>query len=90
MYRIAPSSQFKSDLRKCDRRGLPRDEINQVVLDLQQGRVLDKKHPDHPLQGSRKGQRDCHIRPDWILIYRIDEKSNLIELLRTGSHSDLL
>lgn len=65
------------------------DALDKVVTILQNGEVLPEKHRDHALSGDRAGQRDCHIRPDLILIYRIRKDVLILQLLETGSHSDL-
>jgi len=78
MYRIAPSNQFKKDLKLCDKRNLPREEISLVVEELQKGNPLAPKYRDHQLSGNRNGQRDCHIRPDWVLIYKIDKEKTFL------------
>lgn len=63
------------------------DELESVVDLLQTGQALDKKYLDHLLSGNWKDHRECHIRPDWLLIYRYEE--DILWLVRTGSHSEL-
>ena len=90
MYRLVLTNQFKKDLKRCDKSHLPREDLNEVVTKLQKGNSLDVKYMDHQLKGDRKGQKGCHIHPDWVLIYRIHEEEKVLELIRTGTHSDLL
>ena len=82
------STQFKKDFRKITR--LPISDIIQVghiIGRLQRGELLDVKHVDHPLTGNWRGFRDCHIKPDLLLIYRISD--GVLQLARIGSHSEL-
>ena len=63
--------------------------LQEVVEMLQRGMALPSQYRDHPLSGNWQGYRDCHIRGDWVLIYRIFEEEAKLRLVRTGSHSDL-
>jgi mRNA interferase YafQ len=78
---------FDKDLKRMLRRGKEAEKIKDVIRKLINEERLDEKYRDHPMRGNYKGCRDCHIEPDWILIYRI--YGNWIQFLRTGSHSDL-
>ncbi len=89
MLDIVQTSLFRKQLKRCKKRGLDLSELSQVVGMLQNREKLPTKYRDHALTGDRLGQRDCHINPDWILIYRIREDILILELLETGSHSDL-
>lgn len=90
MREIFYSSQFKKDLKKVISQGKNIEELDSVIKLLQQDIPLPAKYNDHPLKGEFKGARDCHINPDWILIYRKPKKDlQIISLIRTGSHSDL-
>lgn len=90
MYKIVVSNQFKKDLKLAQKRGLNIKLLRDVVNNLSEGKILDEKYHDHNLAGSYKNFRECHITPDWLLIYRIEEEKELeLFLLRTGSHSDL-
>ena len=84
-----PTAAFRRDLRKCQRRGLPIEEMSRVIRDLAEEKVLDARYRDHPLSGSYAGYRECHVRPDWLLIYRIDRGKLLLVLTRSGTHADL-
>ena len=87
MYEIIRTSQFKRDVKKALRRNKDVDKLKKLIKKLVKGEALDEKYRDHPLKGDYRDCRDCHIEPDWILIYRI--KSEKLHLIRTGSHSNL-
>lgn len=90
MLDLKSTKLFRKELRKCINRGYDIKELNYVVEELRAGRQLDRRYQDHSLRGERKGQRDCHIKPDWVLIYEVDKQYGTLILLRTGSHSDLM
>ena len=87
MRRLSQTTQFSRDLKKMRKRGKDLATLKGIVKQLAHGEPLEAKHKDHPLIGPWKNCRDCHIEPDWILIYSIDAHS--LRLERTGSHSDL-
>ncbi len=72
MLKPAYSRRFDRDLKRMLRRGKEAEEIKDVIRKLINEDSLDERHRDHPLRGNYKGCRDCHIEPDWILIYKID------------------
>ncbi len=78
---------FKKDIKRLQRRGTNMDKLKVVIDKLLNNQKLENKYKDHALIGNWKGYRDCHIEPDWLLIYKITE--NYLYLVRTGSHSDL-
>jgi mRNA interferase YafQ len=84
---LSQTNQFKKDIRKQIKRGKNPDKLTQVVSILLKGDPLPEAHKDHPLIGNWAGRRDCHIEPDWVLIYR--KTDDEIRLERTGTHSDL-
>ena len=86
---IVVSNQFKKDLKLASKRGFNIDKLKEVVYKLVEQSALDKKYNDHNLLGEYKGFRECHIEPDWLLIYRIDKSEVELFLFRTGTHSDL-
>lgn len=88
-YDIVPSSRFKKDLKRAQRRGLPIPLLTEVIKQLAAGEVLDPQYRDHELEGDYANCRECHIQPDWLLVYRCYEEELVLYLLRTGSHSDL-
>lgn len=88
-YEIVPSNQFKKDLRLAQKRGYDLDKIKNVISDLASGKTLDAKYKDHRLTGNHGEYRECHIQPDWLLVYQIYEDRLILFLSRTGTHSDL-
>lgn len=87
--RVVLSNRFKKDLKLAKRRGLDLELLNSVVTQLASRNTLDAKYRDHDLDGNYAGFRECHIRLDWLLIYRIDGNRLILFLTRTGSHADL-
>ncbi len=87
MKKLSQTKQFVRDVRRMRRRGKDIGKLKTVVGRLAQGRALDAKSRDHALTGMWKHYRDCHIEPDWVLIYSTDR--NNLRLERTGSHRDL-
>jgi mRNA interferase YafQ len=79
--------QFRKDLRRAAARGRDLSRLVDVIDRLAAGRPLDARHHDHPLRGKWKDYRDCHIGPDWLLIYQVTEEE--VVLVRTGSHADI-
>ncbi|MBR1935878.1 MAG: type II toxin-antitoxin system YafQ family toxin [Muribaculaceae bacterium] len=88
-YRLQVTNEFKRDLKRCRKRGLPLAELWEVVGLLLEGRQLDAKYRTHILQGDRKGLWECHIRPDWLLIWEQHDDKLILIMLNTGTHSDL-
>ena len=87
MKKLSQTKQFVRDIKRMRRRGKDIGKLRAVVGQLAQGRALAAKHRAHTLTGVWKNYRDCHIEPDWILIYSMDRNS--LRLERTGSHNDL-
>ena len=87
MKPVIQTSQFKKDIRRLKKRGKDLEKLGNVVRLLAADEPLEEKHRDHVLIGRWVGSRDCHIEPDWILIYRNESESLYLE--RSGSHSDL-
>lgn len=81
------TSQFKRDFKKTIKRGLDISKLEKIMKMLVEEVPLDLKYKDHTLSGDYKGHRECHIEPDWLLIYVTTEQE--IFFIRTGSHSDL-
>jgi len=79
--------QFKKDYQRMEKRGNEIKKLRAVIDKLVNEEELEARYKDHPLQGKYAGGRDCHINPDWILIYAI--VNNELRLIRTGTHSDL-
>lgn len=89
MLTIVRSNRFLKDLRLAKKRGLDLSSLEEVVNKLANQEKLDEKYQDHPLSGDYSDFRECHIKPDWLLVYSIDDEELELFLFRTGSHSDL-
>ena len=89
MYIVKPTGTFRKDLKLAKKRGLPLSDLYTVMDLLATGEPLPEKNRDHPLHGDYEGYRECHINPDWLLIYEKDTEIRIISLYRTGTHSDL-
>ena len=89
-YTVKTTSQFKKDYKLAMKRNLNISLLKEVVTLLSMGEKLPEKYRDHELTGNWVGHRECHISPDWLLIYRIENDILVLTLSRTGSHSDLL
>ncbi|WP_454930601.1 type II toxin-antitoxin system RelE/ParE family toxin [Actinomyces israelii] len=89
MLDIVISSKCRKDLKRARRRGLDMDAFFAVVEMLRRRETLPVRYRDHALTVDRAGLRDCHIRPDWVLIYQIRETELVLVLVETGSHADL-
>ena len=87
-YIVKPTTQFKKDYKLAVKRGLKIDLLKGIIAALAMGEKLPEKNKDHALTGNWVGHRECHILPDWLLIYRIEEEVLVLTLARTGSHSD--
>lgn len=86
---LKQTTGFKKDLRRMAKRGANMDLLDEVVTMLLDRVILPDKYTDHPLTGNWIGYRDCHIEPDWVLIYRVEEEELVLLATRTGTHSDL-
>jgi mRNA interferase YafQ len=80
-------AQFKRDVKLAERRGKDLAKLRELILLLVEGDPLPPRYKDHSLSGNWKHHRDCHIEPDWLLLYKIDGDD--LHLVRTGTHSDL-
>lgn len=87
MFKVKDSGQFKKDYKKCIKRGLDMNLLKSVVAVLAVPKALPAHNQDHNLKGNYQGFRECHIAPNWLLIYRY--QGEYLELARTGTHSDL-
>lgn len=87
-YQIDRTAIFRRDLKKAQKRGLDLALLDEVVTAIQYGETLPPKNRDHALTGNWVGHRECHIQPDWLLVYRIIEDTLILSLVRTGTHSD--
>lgn len=91
MLELELATQFKRDLKKMQKQGKNKKLLDEVIDQLQHELPLQQKHQDHNLSSNWRGYRECHITPDWLLIYKVvkDDCIKLLRLSRTGSHSDL-
>ncbi len=89
MFEVVLSNRFRKDLKLAAKRGLRLDELNAIVEQLAAGQTLPERNCDHALTGDYIGFRECHIRPDWLLVYRVDGDALELFLFRTGTHTDL-
>ena len=89
MLKPFPSNRFRRDVKIAARRGLDVEILKKVVGLLENEIPLPEKFRDHALTGAWAGFRECHLRPDWLLIYRVEQVRAILHLARTGTHSDL-
>lgn len=87
--RLVPTSQFRKDYKKAAKRGMDMSELQAVLDRLCAEEPLDERHRDHALTGNYAGFRECHVRPDWLLVYAVDRDNLILVASRTGTHSDL-
>lgn len=86
---IVWTNQFKKDYKSAIKRRLNIDLLDEIIRKLSRGETLPEKHRDHALTGNWSGHRECHIQPDWLLVYRVEDDLLVLTLARTGTHSDL-
>ncbi|KXA18417.1 type II toxin-antitoxin system YafQ family toxin [Gardnerella vaginalis] len=89
MLTLTYTSQFKKDMKLIRKRGYDTHLVDILLEKLRNEEVLDESYQDHPLKGKYRGFRECHVKPDWLLIYRIDNDDVVLVLSRTGTHSDV-
>ncbi len=88
-FQIRRTSAFKKDLKRLMKQGRDLSKLAAVVDAIADGKQLEERHRDHELVGNRRGFRDCHIEPDWVLIYKLDKNVLVLTLTRTGTHAEL-
>ena len=88
-YGIKTSKQYERDVKLAVRRGLDIEKLLDVVRLLSEGKPLPDKHRNHLLHGDYRGYWECHVTPDWLLLYEKDTEIRVISLYRTGTHSDI-
>ncbi len=88
-YRVRPTTKFQKDLKRVKRRGYDISLLAEVIKKLAAGEPLPERNKDHQLLGDYAGCRECHIAPDWLLVYEVDGDMLILYLTRTGSHGDL-
>ncbi len=89
MYAVKPTMKFQRDLKRIQKRGYDISLLTEVIKKLAAGEQLPERNKDHALSGNFAGCRECHVTPDWLLIYEIADKDLILYLTRTGTHSDL-
>lgn len=89
MYRFITTNRFEKEYKLMLKRGKDINKLDTVIQKLIHGETLDSKYKDHILKGSFKDRRECHIEPDWLLVYKLDRKEQKIIFERTGSHADI-
>ena len=89
MREIEITTKYKKDYKAAIKQNLPIEKLDEVIQSLQSDIPLPPQNHDHPLQGKYKDCQECHITPDWLLIYKIDNEILTLVLFRTGTHSDL-
>ena len=88
-YAVKFTNQFKKDLKLAKKQNKDLDKLFEVVNILAYGGTLDASYRDHDLSGNYKGTRECHIEPDWLLVYEIRDEVLVLMLYRLGTHSEL-
>lgn len=88
MYTLQTTNQFKKDYKLCQRRGLKIELIHKIFLLLEKDGKVTEQYKPHRLKGIYRNYWECHITPDWLLIWNVSERNRTIDLIRTGSHSD--
>ncbi len=86
---IVWTTRFKKDYKLAMKRHLDIELLDDIIRALSRGETLPEKNKDHELSGDWAGHRECHIQPDWLLVYRIEDDVLVLTLARTGTHSDL-
>ena len=88
-YKIRRTTQFKKDYKLAIKRNLAIEKLDLAIELLATNGLLPLEYNDHPLVGNKKGLRECHIEPDWLLVYEIDHGLLVLVLTSTGTHTDL-
>ena len=88
-YQVRTTSRFRKDYKKMKKRGMDISKLQSLVDKLARGEELPPQNHDHALTGNYAGTRECHITPDWLLVYYVENDILVLTLSRTGSHSDL-
>lgn len=88
-YEVVPSAKFKKGVKRAEKRGLDISKLANIIKMLADGEALPPEYKDHQLTGNYAGKRECHIEPDWLLIYKYKDDQLFLYLVDTGTHSDL-
>ena len=89
MYRLKFTSSFKKGYKRIQKRGADMSKLDEVVDKLRQGKSLPERNFDHVLKGKFAAFRECHISPDWLLVYLIEDDILTLTLVETGTHADV-
>ena len=89
MLQVSFTGQFKKDYKLCKKRGYNMELLQSVIDTLAIPEALPEKNKDHNLTGNYANKRECHILPDWLLVYKVYKDTLILQLIRTGTHSDL-
>jgi len=89
MMTLQTTAQFRRDYKRVKKRGYDMALLQAVIDQLLAGKTLDARHKDHALSGRLSAFRECHIQPDWLLMYAVDGEKLVLVVARTGTHSDL-
>ena len=89
MYTVKVTNQFKKDWKLCSKRGYPMDLLQEVITLLAQTGTLPAQYKAHKLSGNRVGEWECHIKPDWLLVWEQNDTELVLLMLNTGTHSDI-
>lgn len=88
-YSVVFTPNFKRDYKLVQKRGYEMELLKEVIAKLANGKELPERNRDHALTGNYRGCRECHVKPDWLLVYQIVDEELMLYLTRTGTHSDL-
>lgn len=88
-YAVKLTAQFRKDYRLAMKRSLDMELLDNLITMLATGEILPAKYKDHALKGKWAGRRECHVQPNWLLVYQKTETTLVLDLLRTGTHSDI-
>ena len=86
---VVATNQFRKDYKQAIKRGMKIELLDDIIRKLARGEELPEKNHDHALTGNWIGHRECHVQPDWLLVYRIEDDILVLTLSRTGTHADL-
>ncbi|MBR0167767.1 MAG: type II toxin-antitoxin system YafQ family toxin [Synergistaceae bacterium] len=89
MYSVRTSKRYRRELKTVLSRGKDESKLEEVIDILASGESLSPRYADHPLSGKWKGYRECHIEPNWLLVYSIHDDVLVLALMSTGTHSDI-
>jgi mRNA interferase YafQ len=89
MMKFETTARYRKDIKRLKKQNADLSLLDSVIRTLLDEKALDPKHEDHALKGRYRGLRECHIKPDWLLVYEVDKGELILTAIRTGSHSEL-